>query len=371
MQITKGKQPGAQKVVLYGPEGIGKSTFASKFPGTVFLDTEGSTRHLDVARLPKPSSWTMLLDSVRYVRDTPDVCETLAIDTLDWAESLCTKHICDTAQKKGVEDFGYGKGYIYVAEEFGKLLNLLDEVIDRGINVLGTAHAKMRKFEQPEETGAYDRWEMKMSKNVAPLVKEWADALLFANYKIITVKAGEDKKTVKAQGGRRTMYTSHHPCWDAKNRWGLPEEVEFGYNVIAPHIYLKDGAVSGPVPAPVPTAPPPPPVAPPISTPMPAQNADIGIPASTSNTSDMGNPISDPQEQLAIGVNPNLPKALADLMAESKVTEEELRHTVSKAGYYPEDTPVENYDPKFISGVLVGAWPNVLSTILSERDLPF
>ncbi len=363
MTITKGKQPGAQKVVLYGPEGIGKSTFASRFPEPVFIDTEGSTRHLDVARLPKPSSWTMLLEDARYIRDTPGVCKTLIIDTLDWAEALCTQHVCDTAQKKGMEDFGYGKGYVYVAEEFGKLLNLLDEVIDRGINVLGTAHAKMRKFEQPEETGAYDRWEMKMSKNVAPLVKEWSDALLFANYKILTVRSGEDKKTVKAQGGRRTMYTAHHPCWDAKNRWGLPEEVEFDYSAITPHIYINGGAVSTTAPAPIP-APPPvntpavPAAEPPEPDPAPAKAEPTPAPA-------------DHQEQLTIDVNPNLPKALRDLMVQNQVTEDEIRLAVSQKGYYPEDTPIENYDPEFIRGVLVGAWNQVFAMIMSNRDLPF
>ncbi len=357
MQITRGIQPGAQKVVLYGPEGIGKSTFASKFPEPVFIDTEGSTRHMDVARLPKPSSWTMLLEDARYIRDTPSVCKTLIIDTMDWAEALCTQHVCDTAQKKGVEDFGYGKGYVYVAEEFGKLLNLLDEIIDRGINVLGTAHAKMRKFEQPEETGAYDRWEMKMSKNVAPLVKEWSDALLFANYKILTVRSGEDKKTVKAQGGRRTMYTAHHPCWDAKNRWGLPEEVEFDYSAIAPYIYIGGGAASGtPEPA-VPAAPPVEEAAPPAESPKAAPTA--------------AEPVLAPQEQLTINVNPNLPKALTDLMIQNQVEEQEIRLAVSQKGYYPEDTPIENYDPAFISGVLVGAWKKVFTIIMNNRDLPF
>lgn len=329
----------------------------------MFIDTEGSTRHLDVARLPKPSSWTMLLENVKYIRDTPGVCKTLIIDTLDWAEALCTQHVCDTAQKKGVEDFGYGKGYVYVAEEFGKLLNLLDEVIDRGINVLGTAHAKMRKFEQPEETGAYDRWEMKMSKNVAPLVKEWSDALLFANYKILTVRSGEDKKTVKAQGGRRTMYTAHHPCWDAKNRWGLPEEVEFDYSAIAPHIYISGGAMSTTAPAPAPAAPPVntpavPAAEPPAPDPAPAKAEPAPAPA-------------EPQEQLTIDVNPNLPKALRDLMVQNQVTEDEIRQAVSQKGYYPEETPIENYDPEFIRGVLVGAWNQVFAMIMSNRDLPF
>lgn len=123
MEITRGKIASAQKIVIYGPEGIGKSTFASQFPDPVFIDTEGSTKHMDVARFPKPSSWTMLLEEVKQVRDCPSCCKTLVIDTADWAEQLCINHVCGKAKKSGIEDFGYGKGYIYVAEEFGKLLN--------------------------------------------------------------------------------------------------------------------------------------------------------------------------------------------------------------------------------------------------------
>ena len=66
MEIIRGKRPGAKKVVVYGPEGIGKSTFAAKFPDPVFVDTEGSTRDMDVARTPAPTSWTMLMEQVEY-----------------------------------------------------------------------------------------------------------------------------------------------------------------------------------------------------------------------------------------------------------------------------------------------------------------
>ena len=83
MKITKGIIPCAKKVVIYGPEGIGKSTFASQFPDPVFIDTEGSTNSMDVARLPKPTSWQMLLEEIQYVKDHPDVCKTLVIDTVD------------------------------------------------------------------------------------------------------------------------------------------------------------------------------------------------------------------------------------------------------------------------------------------------
>lgn len=120
MKIIRGKQPGAKKVAVYGPEGIGKSTFASRFPDPVFIDTEGSTKDMDVARTEAPSSWAMLMQQVKYVKEHPEVCRTLAVDTIDWAERMCVDHICAAHQKKGVEDFGYGKGYVYVKEEFGR-----------------------------------------------------------------------------------------------------------------------------------------------------------------------------------------------------------------------------------------------------------
>ena len=136
MEIITGKQATALKIVVYGPEGIGKSTFASKFPRPVFIDTEGSTKHMDVARTPRPTSWAMLMEQVRYFRDRPGEYATLVIDTADWAEQLCITDLCARSKKPGIEDFGYGKGYTYLAEDFGKLLNLLEEVVERGMNVL-------------------------------------------------------------------------------------------------------------------------------------------------------------------------------------------------------------------------------------------
>ena len=163
MQITRGKMAKSLKTLIYGPEGIGKSTLASQFPNPVFIDTEGSTNFMDVARLPAPSSWMQLTEEVQYVKDHPDVCRMLVIDTADWAEKLCIEDVCSKKKVDGIESVGYGRGYVYVKESFGKLLNLLSDLTDKGINVVMTAHAQMRKFEQPDELGAYDRWEMKLS----------------------------------------------------------------------------------------------------------------------------------------------------------------------------------------------------------------
>ena len=228
MKITKGKIRTAIKVVVYGQEGVGKSTFASRFPDPVFIDTEGSTKQLDVARFDPPTSWEMLLSQVDYIKQNPAEFRTLVIDTADWAEKLCIKKVCSKAKKDGIEDFGYGKGYVYVMEEFGKLLNKLEEVINAGVNVVVTAHAQMRKVEQPDEMGSYDRWELKLSKQCSPMLKEWADLLLFANYKTMVVETGNKK--YKGQGGQqRIMYTTHTASWDAKNRFSLPDVLPFDY----------------------------------------------------------------------------------------------------------------------------------------------
>ena len=232
--VTAGVQDSPVKTVLYGPEGIGKSTFASHFPNPVFIDTEGGTKRLNVARLPQPTSWAMLLDEVAEVRKGSIPCGTLVIDTADWAERLCIQAVCAKAKVNGIEDFGYGKGYTYVKEEFGKLLDALEEVLQAGHNVVVLAHAAITKFEQPDAVGNYDRWSMKTSKQVAPLLREWCDMLLFANYKTVVEKVGDGKNAKsKASGGRRVLYTAHHPCWDAKNRFDLPEEVPFDYASIA------------------------------------------------------------------------------------------------------------------------------------------
>ena len=231
LPISKGKIETAKKIVIYGPEGIGKSTLASRFPDPVFIDTEGSTKELDVARYQAPKSWNDVIAFTKdFLEEAPG--KTLVIDTADWAEQLCIAHTCTTLNVKGIEDVGYGKGYVYLAETFSDYLKLCNQLIDRGINVVFTAHAMMRKFEQPDELGAYDRWEMKLSKKVAPLLKEWADMVLFCNYKTNVIT---DSKTnsKKATGGSRVMYTSHHPCWDAKNRYGLPETMPMEFESIS------------------------------------------------------------------------------------------------------------------------------------------
>ncbi len=386
MEIIRGKMPGAKKVVVYGPEGIGKSTFAAQFPDPLFIDTEGSTKDMDVARTPDPTSWSMLMEQVEYVRANPGLCRTLVVDTIDWAEQMCVEHVCAKHQKDGLESFGYGTGYVYTKEEFGRFLNRLSDVIKAGVNVVLTAHAQMRKFEQPDEMGAYDRWELKLGKKTtsqtSPLVKEWSDLLLFANYKTYSVAVDDKGKKRKAQGGSRVMYTAHHPCWDAKNRYGLPEEMPFEYAGIAGIIEAR-GTTGTPAVVGMQEQKQASPADQFMNVPEEAGDTPSGTAAGgtpvqekpeTGSTSPVKQEAGKQTSMIWESSPDNIPQNLKDLMMSNGISEWDIQNVVGARGYYPADTPIENYDPGFIQGVLVGAWPKVYSMIRKMKEdgeIPF
>lgn len=227
--INKGKIKSAIRLTMYGAEGIGKSTFASQFPDPLFIDVEGGTKQLDVARFPQPETWNELLEMVDAVIAEPTICKTLVIDTIDRAEAMLSAQLLAEAGVDSIEKYGggYGKGYTAIQERFNKdLLMRLDKVIVKGVNIVLLAHAAMRKLESPDDP-PYDRWELKVSKKVAPLIKEWSDILLFANYEVMVV---EENGRNKAKGqAKRRMHANHKPTYDAKNRYGLPDDMELSF----------------------------------------------------------------------------------------------------------------------------------------------
>ena len=373
MQITRGKRARAQKVVIYGPEGIGKSSFASQFPYPVFIDTEGSTDNMDVARLDKPTSWTMLVNEIAFIKANPTECKTLIVDTVDWAEQLAVTHVCSQHGKQGIEDFGWGKGYTYVQEEMGRFLNVLSDLVDMGINVVLTAHAQIKKFEQPDEMGSYDRYELKLGQKTgsktAPLVKEWADMVLFANYKTLVMTTDSGKK--KAQGGERVMYTNHRPAWDAKNRHGLPDEMPFNYAGIA-HIFASQQvqasqpqveqlqAVAS---------------APQQTTQQAPEQVQEELPLDMSQVAEKPqNEASSTPSTSPAQYHASLPKSLTDLMSQNNVTEEELQKVAYIRGHFPLGTPIENFPPDYWD-MIVAHWQATMEVIQNQvradPELPF
>lgn len=318
MQIITGKQPKPVKAVIYGPEGVGKSTLASQFPKPLFVDVEGGTSQLDVARTPRPTTWAHLKQIVRDLAQDTHGFETLVFDTADWAERLAIYQVCATnscTSLGGNNDFG--ASYNQLADMWGQLLTGLEvDFIDTGkMNVVFLAHSSTRKFELPDEKGAFDRYELKLEKKVSPLLKEWASLLLFANYKTVVI-LDANGKTAKAQGGtRRVMYSEHCAAFDAKNRDGLPREMPMDINQLAPCFCPVTTTADEPAVPPI-----------------------------------------DPVHQ-----------QLAELLYDAEISYDELLALIVERGKYPAGTPMGNMDPAFIQGYVFVNWAKITEVINQKR----
>ena len=239
MEIITGKIIEPQKIVLYGESGVGKTTLGSQFPKPLIIDAERSSTHLDTPRV-FVDNWRNLLDTLAECRECE--FETIVLDTVDWAELKCAEYVCALYKKGGIEEFGYGKGYQYLAEEFMKLLKACDEIIRAGKNVVFLAHSQLRKVEPPDEGIAFDRYEPKLSKKVTPLIVEWCDALLFM-FRKTYVEQSESGKG-KAKGGKKREICANSASFClAKSRWtNMPDEFDAEVKAICAHLPNKTRA---------------------------------------------------------------------------------------------------------------------------------
>lgn len=306
LNITEGVKRTPVKCVIYGPESIGKTTLSSKFENPLIVDVENGSNSLNVRRIRCDKSWEELIAVVKEIVKTPGICKTIVIDTLDWAEYLCTKYVCEKYKKANIDEFGYGKGYTYLTEEFKRLLDALDEAIDAGLHVVCNAHAKPRKFELPEEMGSFDRYELKLTKNTAPIVKEWCDCLLFCNFKTYVITDESNKK--KAQGNKRVIYTSHSAVYDAKNRVGLPDEMDMDFANLKPLFEGKEATTK-----------------------------------------------EEPLNEVA--------SKIRKMCADSGITEDELKGVVALKKKYPIETPIEEYSNDFVARWILPNWSKIVEMI--------
>lgn len=350
------------KVVIYGQEGVGKSTLAAAFPGAVFIDCEGSTTRMNVRRLQKPTSWQMLCDEVEFVRQkhAEKGYQTLIFDTFDWAERLALDDICATHKVNGIEGLNYGKGWEYEKEMIGRFLDATERLISEGVNVLFLCHAIARKTTAPEVMEEYDHWELKLgsktTNKIAPLLKEWSDMTLFLAFQTNIIATDDKGKKHKATSTKRVMYTTKSAWWDAKNRFGLPEVLPIDFNAIA-HIL-------------VPASP---------AQQMIAQAQAQGIPTEPEpSPSDFVS-----QEELAASVMPpsqkapqplpDIPQKLADLMHEYNVLPHQIEHVSADVWhYFAQGQPMSTY-PADYHDYLTANWTAVLDAVKTNCSdyIPF
>ncbi len=351
--VTSTRQAKALKVVVYGPEGIGKTTFANNFPQPVYIDTEGSTNFIDGQKLPDPTSWTMLLEELEYLKRTSSIARTIVIDTMDWAENLAKQHLMAKNNWDAIDASSYGTRYVALADEIGKLLNKLSELVELNYNVVLLAHSETKKHELPDELGAFDRYVLKLERRDASLVKEWADMILFANFKT-TVITDSKTNSKKATGGQRVMYTTHKPTWDAKNRLGLADELPFDYEQI--RVQLEQAMPQAePVPQVQPAQ------QPTVQQAPPVQQEQVPLPEEPPQQQEVQQapPENAPAPEYTETIPAAIPQDVADLMRMSQLSTQDVMKIIYNAGFMPEGTPIENV-PQDLWAHLVSKWDAAL-----------
>lgn len=226
--ITPQKHPLPPRIILYGPLKIGKSTWASQAPGVIFQPVEQGIDNIEVSSLPVVKHYGDLLDGITALYEQKHDFKTYVLDTVDWLEPIIWAKVCDGKEEEEIEDFGYGKGYIYALTYWRQFLSGMDVLREqRGMTIVLLAHNQIQRYDNPE-TEPYDRHTIKLHKSANALMGEWSDAVLFANHKVFTTKTdvGFNKKVTRAlETSNRVVYTTERPAFVAGNRYGLPEEL--------------------------------------------------------------------------------------------------------------------------------------------------
>lgn len=223
--VKRGRVERPPVVLLYGTEGVGKSSWAASAPEPIFLDLEGGTDRLDVARFPKPESWEDVLFAIQSLTLDQHEYRTLVVDTLDALEPLCWAHVCALAKQPDIEAFGYGKGYTAALDQWRVFTAALERLTrQRGMGIILIAHSWIRPFKNPEGDD-FDRYELKLNLKAGGFLKEWSEAVLFARYETFAHKDSKTKRVRGVSSGDRVLHTVRTAAYDAKNRYFLPERM--------------------------------------------------------------------------------------------------------------------------------------------------
>jgi hypothetical protein len=237
-RVQRGRTPKPPRLVLYGTEGIGKSTFASQAPKPIFIPCEDGLDEIDCSKFPMATSSDDVRRALTELGTEQHDFETVVIDSLDWFERLAWDKLCQQYGVNSIEkvDGGYARGYTHALTFWREMIDSLNQLRHkRGMMVLLIAHAKVERFEDPESC-PYDRYTPRLHKHAAALVCEWSDAVLFATrkFRTQTEDAGFNRKRTIAHaigkgGGERVLRCVGGPSCVAKNRYGVVEELPLSW----------------------------------------------------------------------------------------------------------------------------------------------
>ena len=217
--------------IIYGPSGLGKTTLAVGSKNPIVLQTEEGlgilTKNREIPHFKLAKDYDTFFGYLKFLVDSDLEYNTLVIDSLDWLEPLIHTKTCEVHKQASIESFGYGRGYNEALKYWREVLDLVNTLRnEKKMRIVLIAHNQIKAFHDPS-TESYDRHELKLHKAASALVLEASDMCLFLNYKKGTVKVqGNKGLTSKTVQSGRVLVTTESPACVAKNRYGLPEEIQ-------------------------------------------------------------------------------------------------------------------------------------------------
>lgn len=256
LKSTKSQRPPI--IVLYGVDGVGKTSLAAEFPDPLYLQTAGESPPSDV-ELATPGTietYGDMLDAIGELLTQPHDFKTVIIDSLDGFEPLLQRA---TAQRIGAESIdsnekgspaSYGRGYSEADNEWNDYLSGLAELAAQGIGVVQLAHPDIVRFDSPT-SDPYSRYSLKLHKRANALVRERADIVGFINYRVTlkTADAGFNKKVTHGEsGGDRQIHLEERAGFVAKNRYNMPPSIPYkkgqGYSELSKYFPAPAGVAN-------------------------------------------------------------------------------------------------------------------------------
>ena len=222
--IHTGRKQQAPRLLVYGSEGVGKTTFASQAPKPIFIPTEDGLDNVDCHSFPLCKTYKECIECLRTLVSEKHDYQTVVIDTIDWLERLIFDDLCRQYNAKSIDrvDGGFGKGVQLAVGHWREIIDELRRLREeRGMISILLAHTKIESYTDPEST-TFDRFSPKLHKYANDILKEWCDAILLA-----TRERGAAKG--EKSGGERVLRCVTSPSCVAKNRYNLPEIIRFSW----------------------------------------------------------------------------------------------------------------------------------------------
>jgi hypothetical protein len=234
--LRKGSVARPPRIVLYGTHGVGKSSFAAQADKPVFIQTEEGLDALNVTAFPLSRSYDDVMEAIGSLYTEDHDFGTVVLDSADWMEQLIFKQVAINHKINNIEDMGYGKGYAFAVDLWRNVMEGFDLLRnEKNMQIIFLAHTQIKRYDDPL-VDSYDRYMLDLHKGGAAIISEWCDLLMFANYRVNTVKSdvGFNQKKTRAVGaGERILHTQERPGWVAKSRWALPESMDLDYATFA------------------------------------------------------------------------------------------------------------------------------------------